>query len=153
MAKENEVNPWNCQEFIIKLASLHLESTLYDLTLLHSQSLKPCLCLDEAQTWPLQCSEICSVWTCTGYQRLKVKATEHSRITKLFHLSLIKLFPNIQGLVLIFQCNQARPLGFLVFGLSTSAWMPLHRHFSGLYFNHLLACKCLMYFIFSKIVQ
>ena len=62
VAEQNEANPRNCRESVIKLASLHLESTPYDPTL-HSQRLKPCLCADEAQTWPSQRPEICRLNT------------------------------------------------------------------------------------------
>lgn len=93
-AEQNEVNPWDCPESIIKLASLHSESTLRDLTVLHPQSLKPPLCLDEAQARPLQSPEICclNVHWLPGTQPESHRA---SRTTKYFHLSLTKPFPNI----------------------------------------------------------
>ena len=62
VAEQNEANPRNCRGSVIKLASLHLESTPYDPTL-HSQRLKPGLRADGAQTWPSQRPEICRLNT------------------------------------------------------------------------------------------
>lgn len=94
VAEQSEAHPRNCQEFIITqhlctwrphCMTLHffIPQVWSHVSAYKKHRLGPWSILKHALS------------TCTGYQRLNLKATEHSRMSEYFHLSLIKLFLNI----------------------------------------------------------